>query len=130
MRMRTETSDARARRVPCTRTSSLHANMPVDAFLRIRSQLESQSSPKCLLETDRQHEAKVIARNRECYVTERPDKSILDYERRARHHHTGFASLAHVPYRPFAGLKHTDPYSLIADTMGLPFQQADHIRQV
>ena len=103
--------------------------MPLDPFLRIRSQLESQS-PKPFPEADGQCEAKVITRNREFYVTERPDKSIEDYERRARHHYTGFASLAHIPYRPFAGLKHTDAHSLITDTMGLSFQQADHIRQV
>ena len=105
-------------------------SMPFDAFLRIRSQLESQTSQKRFPEVDRQCEAKVLTRNRECYLTERPDKSTVDYERRALHRYTGFTSLAHVPYRPFAGLKHTDAYSLIAETMDLPFQQPNHIRQV
>lgn len=101
----------------------------VDTFSRIRSQLEGKNGPKCLPELDTLQEGRVLARNHDNFVTERPLKSYDDYERRARHRFTGFDSLAHVPYRPFAGLKHTDPYKLIQNTLGISLEQTD-IHQV
>lgn len=98
-------------------------------FSRIRSQLESKNVPNCFPDPNAHQDAKILARNCDSYVTERPTKTCIDYERRARHRFTGFDSLAHVPYRPFAGLKHTDPYKLIEDTLGLTLEQAD-IHQV
>ena len=92
--------------------------MPADAFALIRSLAESHpardssSSPE-------EDDAKVLARSREAFVSERPGKWLTDYRRRCGHRHTGFDSLPQVPYRPFAGLRHTDVYHLIADTWDL-----------
>lgn len=101
----------------------------VDGFSRIRSQLENKIFPKRFRDADGERDEKVIARTYDCYVSEQPAKTFLDFERRALHRYTGFDSLAHVPYRPFAGLKHTDAYRLIEDAMGLSFLRTD-IHQV
>ena len=58
-----------------------------------------------------------------------PAKTFVDFERRAGHRLTGFDALAHLPYRAFAGLKHTDPHSLIEDELGLSVHR-NHNKQV
>ena len=94
--------------------------MPVDTFSQIRSLLENQQKTAC--DTFR-NDAKVITRSRGTFVTGRPEKSLDDYKRRWRHRHTGFDSLPHVPYKPFADLRHTDAYTLVADTWGLSLDE-------
>lgn len=101
----------------------------VDTFSRIRSQLESKNGPNCFPDLSTLQDERVLARNHHTFVSERPTKTYEDYERRTRHRFTGYDSLAHVPYRPFAGLKHTDPYRLIEDTLGISLEQAE-IHQV
>ena len=96
--------------------------MPVDTFSHIRSLLESQEtvSPCDVLQ---ENAGKVIARSRGTFVTERPQKSLDDYKRRCRHRYTGFDSFPHVPYKPFADLRHTDAYTLVADTWGISLDE-------
>ena len=94
----------------------------VDVFQQIRSQLESKPptpDKPPLLGRQENDDAKVLARNEECYVSEMPFKSCIDYERRAGHSQTGFFSLSHLPYRPFGGFKHADPYNLIEEYFGV-----------
>lgn len=99
-----------------------------DTLSSIRALLEDQNqSAQKILQGDAA--AKVITRNHDSFLTERPEKSKLDYQRRTGHRHTGFNSLTHVPYRPFADLKHTDAHSLITESMGLPSQRI-HIHEV
>ena len=85
-------------------------------FQQIRSQFEKNSLPSSP-ESDEVHGGKVIARNRDWFVSEKPWKSREDYERRAGHRRSGFFALPHVPYRPFAGLKYTDAYNLIEEQL-------------
>lgn len=89
-----------------------------NAFQQIRSQFEKNPLPPSV-ETDGEHGGKVIARNREWFVSEKPEKSQEDYERRAGHRRSGFFALPHVPYRPFAGLKYTDAYNLIEEQLNV-----------
>ena len=96
--------------------------MPSDTFSLVRSLLESQQQTERIYTFE--EEAKVIARSQRTFLTEKPQKSRADYRRRLRQRHTGFNSLAHIPYRPFADLKHTDAYALIAETWDLPLHDA------
>lgn len=89
--------------------------MPTDTFSLIRSLLESNQQEVANAAVAEDDE-KVLTRSCKSFVTERPKKSWDDYERRSAHRHTGFDSIPHVPYRPFAGLKHIDAYPLVADT--------------
>lgn len=112
-------NDATPRRTAVT--SRYCSTMPTDTFSLIRSLLENQRTTRDAFRDD----GKVIARSRAAFVTERPEKSRDDYKRRSRHRHSGFDSLPHVPYKPFADLRHTDAYALIADTWGLSLDDAN-----
>lgn len=87
-----------------------------DVFQQIRSQFERNPFPPSG-ERGAVQGGKVIARNRDWFVSEKPEKSREDYERRAGHRRSGFFALPHVPYKPFAGLKHTEAYNLIEDQL-------------
>ena len=65
------------------------------------------------------HRLQVVARDEKWFITELLDKWKVDYERRKRHHHTGYFALNHVPYKTFANLKHTDVYDLLGHHLGI-----------
>ena len=65
------------------------------------------------------HRLQVVARDEKWFITELLDKWKVDYERRKRHHHTGYFALNYIPYKTFASLKHTDAYDLLGDHLGI-----------
>ena len=100
-----------------------------DVFQQIRSQFERKTLPPlcpggCTC-------TKVLARNDVHFISDLPDKWLVDYERRQGHRHTGFFAYNHLPYKTFANLKHTDVYDLIGEQLGVAItkhQAYSHVR--
>ena len=89
-------------------------DMPqADVFQQIQSQFE-RKSPRPFCHGSR---TKVLARNDVHFISDLPDKWLVDYERRQGHRHSGFFAYNHLPYKTFGNLKHTDVYDLIGEQL-------------
>lgn len=67
--------------------------------------------------------SQVLVRNNECFITEHPDKWLIDYKRRLGHKQTGYFARNSVPYIPFGNLKHIAVNPLIEETIGITLQK-------